>query len=204
MNYLIAISGGSGAGKTTLSNRLKEIFQDDLVQVTYDSYCVDRSGLTMEERTKVNYDHPTSYDSELFAKQIKALKNGESIDRPTFDFATHTRTKETVKIHPKKIIVIEGILVLQVKELLDEIDLSIFVDADADLRLARRLLRDIKERGRTPESVVAQYLSTVKPSHYDFIEPSKYDCNIVFNNNKNDGLDEKQVEKIVKLIKKAV
>ncbi len=204
MNFLIAISGGSGAGKTTLSNRLKEIFQDDLVQITYDNYCKDCSNISMEERTKVNYDIPSSYDSKLFAQQIKALKSGEEIERPTFDFTTHTRTKEFVKILPRKIIIIEGILVLQVKELLDEINLSIFVDADADLRLSRRLLRDIKERGRTPESVIRQYLTTVKPSHYEFIEPSKYDCDFIFNNNQNNGLDEKQVEKLVQIIKRAI
>ena len=204
MAYIVAICGGSGAGKTTLSNKLKEIFKDDLVQLPYDSYCKDQSSLTIEERAKVNYDLPSSYDSDLFAEHVKTLKNNESINKPIFDFPTHTRKKETELIKPSKIIIIEGIMVFQVKEIENDIDLKIYVEADTDIRLGRRILRDIVERGRKVESIIHQYIETVKPSFEQFIEPKKLTSDIVFDNNKNDGLDKKEVEKVVNKIKQAL
>lgn len=201
MAYLIGIGGGSGAGKTTLANRLQEIFKDDMIVIQYDHYCKDQSHLSMEDRKKVNFDIPESYDSELLLKHLKELKEDKPIDRPCYSFATHSREKETVKIVPNKIIVIEGIMFFPIKEVFDTLDLKIFVDASEDRRFKRRKERDVRERGRTPESVTKQFYSTVKPMHDIYVEPFKNKVDILFNNDNDNGLDETQVQKIVKTIK---
>lgn len=200
MSYIIGIGGGSGAGKSTLAIRLKEIYGDDMTVIQYDNYCCDRSYLTMEERQKINYDVPSSYDGALFSEHLRLLKQNQSIERPIFDFASHSRLKETVTIAPSKIIVLDGIMVYQVKEALDSIDYKIFVDAKEELRLDRRIKRDIVERGRTKESVITQFTSTVAPMHKIYVEPTKNICDFVLDNNNNDGLDENQVKKIVDYI----
>lgn len=203
-SILIAIGGGSGSGKTTLSDYLETIFKDDLVRVSYDTYCNDRSHLSPEERTKSNYDVPESYDAPLFSKHLKELLGGKSIQKPIYDFKTHSRIKETQLVEPKKIIIVEGIMIYQVPGIRDLLDLSIYVDTDADVRVLRRLSRDVKERGRTIESVIDQYLTTVKPCHYKYIEPTKDDCDIVFINNDNNGLDEIQIEKVMRRINELI
>ena len=203
-SILIAIGGGSGSGKTTLSDYLETIFKDDLVRVSYDTYCNDRSHLSPEERAKSNYDVPESYDAPLFSKHLKELLEGKSIQKPIYDFKTHSRIKETQLVEPKKIIIVEGIMIYQVSGIRDLLDLSIYVDTDADVRVLRRLSRDVKERGRTIESVIDQYLTTVKPCHYKYIEPTKDDCDIVFINNDNNGLDEIQIEKVMRRINELI
>ncbi len=203
-SILIAIGGGSGSGKTTLSDYLETIFKDDLVRVSYDTYCNDRSHLSPEERAKSNYDVPESYDAPLFSKHLKDLLEGKSIQKPIYDFKTHSRIKETQLVEPKKIIIVEGIMIYQVPGIRDLLDLSIYVDTDADVRVLRRLSRDVKERGRTIESVIDQYLTTVKPCHYQYIEPTKDDCDIVFINNDNNGLDEIQIEKVMRRINELI
>lgn len=194
---LIVICGGSGAGKTTLANSLKQELKDDLAILQYDSYCVDQSNIPFEERQKVNYDLPDSYDAPLFIKHIKDLLDGKTIKKPIFDFKTHTRSKEYELVEPSKFILIEGIMVFQLPHIEDLADLLIFVSADDDIRLARRIMRDIKERGRTVESVITQYINTVKPSHYAFIDSKKYISNFIFDNNENNGIDEKNVQQLV-------
>lgn len=203
-SILIAIGGGSGSGKTTLSDYLETIFKKDLVRVSYDTYCNDRSHLSPEERTKSNYDVPESYDAPLFSKHLKELLEGKSIQKPIYDFKTHSRIKGTQLVEPKKIIIVEGIMIYQVPGIRDLLDLSIYVDTDADVRVLRRLSRDVKERGRTIESVIDQYLTTVKPCHYKYIEPTKDDCDIVFINNDNNGLDEIQIEKVMRRINELI
>lgn len=200
MNILIGIGGGSGSGKTTLAKRLQSELNDAII-LPYDSYCVDRSNLTMEERSKINYDLPDSYDHKLYAKHVKLLLENKEIFKPIFDFATHSRVKETELVSPCHFIIVEGIMVYQVKELGNAINLAIYVEADSDVRLARRIARDIKERGRSVDSVITQYLNTVKPSHMQYIEPTKDKADIIFLNNDNNGLDEKQVQNILKTIK---
>lgn len=199
MNILIGIGGGSGAGKTTLAKRLQHELKDSVI-LPYDSYCVDRSNLTMEERSKINYDLPDSYDHKLYAEHVKLLLDNKKVFKPIFDFATHSRVKETEVVEPHHFIIVEGIMVYQVKELENAMNLSIYVEADSDVRLARRIKRDINERGRSVESVITQYLNTVKPSHMQYIESTKDKADIIFLNNGNNGLDEKQVKNLLKII----
>lgn len=193
---IIAIGGGSGAGKTTLSNYLKEVFKDQMVQLPYDSYCIGHPEYTMEERAKINYDLPSSYDGELFYQHILALKQGQRIQKPIFDFTTHTRC-DYETIEPRPIIVIEGIMIYAIPPLKDAIDIKIFVHADDDIRLARRLVRDVKERGRTVDSVISQYLTTVKPSFETYIAPEEKQVDFVFYNNGYHGLDEIETERLL-------
>lgn len=197
---IIAIGGGSGAGKTTLSNALKERFQDQLIQLPYDSYCIGHPEYTMEERAKINYDLPSSYDSDLFYQHILALKQGQVVQKPIFDFTTHTRGQYEI-IEPRRIIVIEGIMIYSIPQLKDIIDIKIFVHADDDIRLARRLVRDIKERGRTMDSVIHQYLTTVKPSFEQYIAPEEKSVDFIFYNNGNNGLDPIEIKRLLAYIK---
>ncbi len=200
MAIVIGICGGSGSGKTTLSSQIRKIYGNRVTYVSYDSYCMDHSHLSVEERETVNYDCPDCYDGELLVEQVKELKMGHCIEQPIYDFKTHTRKKQTSHISPSEIILVEGILIFQVEKLQPLLDIKIFVDADKDIRLARRMLRDIKERGREISSVVQQYLSTVRPMHELYIEPWKKTADIVFENNFNQGLDQKQVQEICQRI----
>ncbi len=178
--FVIGIAGGTGSGKTTFTDTLVEMFRDDVTVIHHDNYYNVLDHLTYEERCKVNYDHPDSFETKLMVENIKKLKNGESIEEPVYDFTVHNRDKtKTITLEPTKILIIDGILVLENKELCDLMDLKIFVDTDADIRLGRRILRDMTERGRSIESVLNQYQATVKPMHEKYVEPSKKNADIV-------------------------
>ena len=199
MTYLIAICGGSGSGKTLLSNALKDYYGEDCSILSYDNYYKDQSTLTMEERAMQNYDDPHILDAELYEQHLLALKRGESIEMPQYDFTTHTRKKETKTFHPTKIVICEGIMVMQLP--LSLYDATIFVAADGDVRLARRILRDIKERGRTAESIIAQYMATVKPMHRKYVSPMRKKADFIFENNGNAGLGQTQVSDVIDYLK---
>ncbi|MBE6022147.1 MAG: uridine kinase [Cellulosilyticum sp.] len=176
---IIGIAGGTGSGKTTLTQRIKEAFADDIVVLSHDYYYKSNSDLPFEERTKLNYDHPNAFDTDLLVEHMRALKEGETIYHPVYSFVEHTRLDETVETKPAKVIILEGILIFENKELCDLMDIKVFVDTDADLRLIRRLLRDVKERGRDLDSVITQYIGTVKPMHEEFVDPSKKRADII-------------------------
>lgn len=173
-SILIGIAGGTGSGKSTVSKEIfKTIPEKDIVILEQDSYYKDQSDLSFNERIKTNYDHPSAFDNDLLVEHLKQLKAGKSIKKPIYDFEKHTRKKETIVVEPKKIIMLEGILILVEKEIRDLLDIKIFVDTDSDVRVIRRILRDIKDRGRTLDSVILQYMETVRPAHLQFVEPSK-------------------------------
>jgi len=177
---VFGIAGGTGSGKTTIADYiLKTVGPEKIVFLPHDAYYRDQTGLTQEERARVNFDHPSSLETELLIEHVTKLRNGESIQLPSYDFKTHTRTQETTTIKPQPIIVIEGILIFVEPELRDLFDLKIYVDTDADIRFIRRLKRDIEERGRTTESVINQYLETVRPMHLEFVEPSKRYASVI-------------------------
>lgn len=177
---LIGVAGGSGSGKTTVANNLVKAFKaEDATLVEQDAYYRELINMTLEEKAKVNFDHPDSIEFELLRKHILALKNGESIDRPIYDFTTHSRKEGSVKINPSKIIIVEGILIFAVPEIRELLDVKIFVDTDADEMILRRIERDMNERGRSFESVKDQYLTTVKPMYLEFCEPSKRYADVI-------------------------
>lgn len=172
-HIVIGISGGTGSGKTTLAKRISKAFGGDALLVSMDCYYKDHNSLPFEERAKTNYDHPDAYDVELITDHIKALRRGESIMHPTYDFTKHLRCEEWEKADSAKVIIVEGILVFAIPEIVELLDIKIFVDTDADVRIVRRITRDVKDRGRSLDSVIKQYLTTVKPMHEHFVEPSK-------------------------------
>ena len=176
---IIGIAGGPGSGKTTLTRRLKQRFGEDVSVVYHDNYYKAHDEMTYEERCKLNYDHPDAFDTDLMIEQVKQLKAGKAICCPTYDYTVHNRAKETVSVQPTKVIIIEGILIFENKALRDLMDIKIFVDTDADVRILRRLVRDVRDRARSVESVVEQYLTTVKPMHEQFVEPSKRCADII-------------------------
>ena len=176
---VIGIAGGTGSGKTTLMNNLIETFQDDVTLLSHDNYYKRHDDLTYEERCGLNYDEPAALETDLMAVHLDKLRHGEAIDCPVYDFTQHNRSNETIRIVPKKVIIVEGILIFENKELRELMDVRIFVDTDADVRLCRRILRDVRERGRTLESVLSQYQDTVKPMHEMYVEPSKKYANII-------------------------
>lgn len=176
---IVGIAGGSASGKTTIVNNIKELFQNDIELISHDNYYLSNDDKTMEERVKLNYDHPSSFDTDKMIEDVKKLKAGEIIYRPVYDYTQHTRAEEVVEVHPKKVIILEGILILEDPKLRDLMDIKVFVDTDADERLMRRILRDTQERGRTVESVLNQYVTTVKPMHEQFVEPSKKYADII-------------------------
>jgi uridine kinase len=177
---IIGIGGGSGSGKTTIAESIVGSIGEDRVNlIQHDAYYRDLTHLPLEERAKVNYDHPDSLETDLLVGHLKDLLEGRAIERPVYDFTVHNRAAETVAVEPKPVVVVEGIVVLYEPNLRDLMDLKVYVDTDADLRIVRRLERDINERGRTFESVQAQYLETVRPMHLQFVEPSKRYADIV-------------------------
>ena len=182
---IIGIAGGTGSGKSTFTNRLKKAFGDSISVLYHDNYYKAHEELPFEERKLLNYDHPDAFDSDLLVHDIMELKEGRSIISPTYDYTIHNRAKETVLVEPRKVILIEGILTLYDPRLRDLMDIKIFVDADADERILRRVIRDTKERGRDIENIVDQYLTTVKPMHYLYVEPTKRLADIVVNSGKN-------------------
>ena len=176
---VIGIAGGTGSGKTTLINRIKREFNDEITILSHDFYYRENSHLPFEEREKLNYDHPNSFETELMVEHLKQLKAGKAIERPVYDFVIHNRREETVRVEPAKVILVEGILIFENKELLELFDIKVFVDTDADVRIIRRILRDVRERGRSLDSVINQYLTTVKLMHEEFVEPSKKNADII-------------------------
>ncbi|WP_294145854.1 uridine kinase [uncultured Selenomonas sp.] len=183
---IIGIAGGTGSGKSTFTNRLKAYFGDRITVMYHDNYYRPHDDLPFEERQKINYDHPDSLETDLLIKHLKALREGKAIDCPTYDFAHHTRAKEIVRVEPSRVIIVEGILILQDARLRDLFDIKIFVEADADERILRRVTRDIKERGRSLENIMEQYLTTVKPMHYLYVEPTKTVADLILNSGLND------------------
>ncbi len=177
---VIGVAGGTGSGKSTLVKRLQEAFkEEDVATICHDFYYKAHPELSYEERTKLNYDHPKAFDTDMMVEHIKALKNNVPIERPVYSFVEHNRTDERVAVKPSKVIIVDGILIFENKELRDLMDIKVYVDTDADIRLARRILRDVRERGRSMESVITQYTSTVKPMHEEFVEPSKKYADVI-------------------------
>ncbi len=176
---LIGVAGGTGSGKTTLTQHIKKRFGDAVEVIYHDNYYKDQSDMPFEVRCRQNYDHPDAFETDLMVRHLQALKRGVSIQCPVYSYTEHTRTRETVEIRPASVIIVEGLLIYQNPELRDMMDIKIFVDTDADVRILRRILRDVQERGRSIESVVEQYLTTVKPMHEQFIEPSKRYADII-------------------------
>ena len=180
MNTLIiGIAGGSGSGKTTLTNRLAAEFGDELMVISHDSYYRAHDDMSYEERCRLNYDHPDAYETELLIAHLDALRRGEGVDCPNYSFKIHNRTEETTRIEPSRVILLEGILILADEALRERMDIKVFVDADADIRVLRRIRRDIRDRARTLESVSEQYQKTVKLMHDRFVEPSKKEADLI-------------------------
>ena len=176
---VIGIAGGTGSGKTTLMKNLIARFEGDVTVLSHDNYYKRHDELPYEERCKLNYDEPAALETDLMARHLDALRRGETIQCPVYDFSMHNRSNETIEIAPKSVIIVEGILIFENKELRDLMDIKIYVDTDADVRLCRRIARDVNERGRSLESVLDQYQTTVKPMHEKYVEPSKKFANLV-------------------------
>jgi len=176
---VIAIAGGTGSGKTTIARRIVEELPTHVTLLAHDAYYKDNRHMTYEERCRLNYDHPEAFDTDLFIRHVKDLKEGRPVERPVYNFATHLREDFTVRLEPTPIVVVEGFMVLENVELRNLFDLKVFVDTDADVRILRRIIRDMRDRGRTLDSVIAQYLETVKPMHEAFVEPTKRYANII-------------------------
>lgn len=177
---IIGVAGGSASGKSTLVKKLQEAFiEEHMVTICHDYYYKAHDDLPLKDRANLNYDHPNAFDTDMMIHHIKQLKRGQSIERPVYSFTEHNRLSQKIKVSPAKVIIIDGILILENKELRELMDMKVFVDTDDDVRLARRLVRDVQERGRDMDSVLKQYFSTVKPMHRDFVEPTKRYANII-------------------------
>ena len=177
---LIGITGGTGSGKSTIADALYSNFSKDrITMIQQDMYYKDQSHLSMEERVKTNYDHPMAFDNDLLVEHLQKLIKGEAIEKPRYDFTIHNRAKDTTTVEPREIIIVEGILILEDERIRDLLDIKVYVDTDADIRILRRLVRDINERGRTDESVIDQYLKMVRPMHMEFTEPTKRYADII-------------------------
>ncbi|MFK4898505.1 uridine kinase [Lactococcus petauri] len=177
---IIGVTGGSASGKTSVSQAILSMFKDEnIAMIEHDSYYKDQSQLTFEERTKTNYDHPLAFDTDYLIAQLKELQNGRAVDIPTYDYANHTRSEKTYRQEPVDVLILEGILVLENEKLRNLMDIKVFVDTDDDVRILRRIRRDIEERGRTLDSVITQYMDAVKPMYHQFIEPTKRYADVI-------------------------
>lgn len=176
---VIGIAGGTGSGKSTITRKMVEKFGSSVSVIKHDNYYKAHHEMTYEERSKLNYDHPDSLDTDLLVEHVKAFKEGKRVECPVYDFTVHDRSDEIEIVEPSKVLIIEGILIFQDERLCNEMDIKIFVDTDADVRILRRIMRDVKKRGRSLESVVNQYLDTVKPMHEQYVEPSKRNADII-------------------------
>ena len=170
---IIGLAGGTGSGKTTITRRLMQRFGADVSVIYHDNYYKEHHNMPYEERAKLNYDHPDAFDNELFIRAIRDLKAGKDVVCPVYDYSIHDRSDKTIVVKSAKVVIVEGILIYASKELRDLMDIKLFVDTDADVRILRRIKRDVRDRGRSLESVIDQYLTTVKPMHEQFVEPSK-------------------------------
>ena len=175
----VGIAGGTGSGKTTITRKLVRQLGPDVSVISYDNYYKAHHDMPFEDRCRLNYDHPDSFDTELFLRDIRALKVGKTVQCPVYDYTIHDRSDDTIPIKPARVIIAEGILIFASPEICNEMDIKIFVDTDADVRIIRRIMRDVRDRGRSLDSVVNQYLTTVKPMHEQFVEPSKRRADII-------------------------
>lgn len=176
---IIGIAGGSGSGKTTLAENIANHFGSEISVLRHDDYYKSQKDLSLTERATLNYDHPAAFDTDLLISHLDSLKNGIAVDCPLYDYAHHDRSSETRRVEATRVILLEGILIFENPDLLSRLDMKIFVDTDPDVRIIRRILRDVKERGRTLDSVICQYLATVKPMHEAFVEPSKKNADVI-------------------------
>ena len=176
---VVGIAGGTGSGKTTITKKLMQRFGGDVSVIYHDNYYKAHHNMSYEERARLNYDHPDSFDTDLLIQAVKDLKAGRSVTCPVYDYTIHDRSDKVIVVRPAKVIIVEGILIFQSRELCQQMDIKIYVDTDADVRILRRIVRDVRDRGRSLDSVVNQYLSTVKPMHEQFVEPSKRNADII-------------------------
>ena len=176
---VIGIAGGTGSGKTTITKRLMERFGGDVSVIYHDNYYKAHHNMPYEERAKLNYDHPDAFDTEELIRDVRRLKAGYPVTCPVYDYSIHDRSDQVIEVQPARVIIVEGILIFQSRELCREMDIKIYVDTDADVRILRRIMRDVRDRGRSLDSVVSQYLNTVKPMHEQFVEPSKRNADII-------------------------
>ena len=175
----IGIAGGTGSGKTTITRKLMQRFGGDVTVVYHDNYYKEHHDMPLTERARLNYDHPNAFDTDMLVEDLKKLRRGEEIYCPVYDYTIHDRTDKTLTVNPARVVIVEGILIFASRELCDQMDIKIYVDTDADVRILRRITRDVRDRGRSLESVIDQYLSTVKPMHEQFVEPSKRNADII-------------------------
>ena len=200
---IIGIAGGTGSGKSTFTNRLKEAFGEDVAVLYHDNYYRAQDEIPFEERKKVNYDHPDAFETELLLRQLQDLKAGKAVCCPVYDYSRHNRSDRTIVVEPRRVILLEGILVLADEKLRNLLDIKIYVEADADERILRRVIRDVKERGRDIEGVARQYLTTVKPMHYLYVEPTRAMADVVINSGRNPiafEIMKNNIEKIIEAL----
>ena len=176
---VIGIAGGTGSGKTTITKRLMQRFGPDVSVIYHDNYYKAHHDMPYAERAKLNYDHPDAFDTDMLIEAVKQLKQGHAVTCPVYDYTIHDRSDEVITVQPARVVIVEGILIFQSRELCQQMDIKIFVDTDADVRILRRIVRDVRDRGRSLDSVVNQYLNTVKPMHEQFVEPSKRNADII-------------------------
>jgi len=176
---VIGIAGGTGSGKTTITRKLIKKFGGEVSVIHHDNYYKPHHHLSFEERARLNYDHPNAFETDRLIRDLRQLKEGRPIECPVYDYTIHDRTDETITVYPTRVIIVEGILIYENRELCREMDIKLFVDTDADVRILRRIVRDVRDRGRSLDSVIDQYLTTVKPMHEQFVEPSKRNADII-------------------------